>query len=402
MEEAEALSSLLQLQLAEQDAGINATLNATNCTSSRRPVFPPAGDVAVTVMYSSVFVVALVGNGLVMYCVVSSPRMRTATNYMLLNLAVGDMLMTLLCVPFTFVSTLLLQFWPFGAELCHTVSFSQAVSVLVSAYTLVVISVDRYLAVMRPLRPRLSRRDAKWSMAAVWAGALATALPIPYWSRLGQPEPWHRACDRWVCQEDWPTAESRQYYSMALMSLQYLAPSCVLLFTYTRIAVVIWNYQMIKMMVVVVAGYTICWLPFNALVVAWDTDTGLGEWKGLPPLWFCTHWLAMSHSCLNPLIYYWMNARFRACYRLALAPLARLPCVGGCVRRCLPWAGAGAAAASFAAGADPHAQPTHSTWTTVQLASYPHPHPARARCIARHGQEEEEEAVGMLVVGDMV
>ncbi|KAE8748892.1 RYamide Receptor 1 [Frankliniella occidentalis] len=393
MEEAEALL----LQLGELDAA--ADLNATNCTVSRRPVFAPTGDVVVTVMYSSVFVVALVGNGLVMYCVVSSPRMRTATNYMLLNLAVGDMLMTLLCVPFTFVSTLLLQFWPFGAELCHTVSFSQAVSVLVSAYTLVVISVDRYLAVMRPLRPRLSRRDAMWSMGAVWAGALATALPIPYWSRLGQPEPWHRACGRWVCQEVWPSPESRQYYSLVLMSLQYLAPSCVLLFTYARIAVVIWvkrtpgeaenardrrfaraKRKMIKMMVVVVAGYTICWLP-----VAWDTDTGLGEWKGLPPLWFCTHWLAMSHSCLNPLIYYWMNVRFRACYRVALAPLARcLPCVG-------PWPAPGAL--------DTHghlAQPTHSTWTTVQLASYP----PRARC--KHKHAASEEAMGMLVVGDMV
>lgn len=43
-----------------------------------------------------------------------------------------------------------------------------------------------------------------------------------------------------MCQEVWPSAESRQHYSMALMSLQYLAPSCVLLYTYARIAVVIW------------------------------------------------------------------------------------------------------------------------------------------------------------------
>ncbi|KAK3919154.1 RYamide receptor [Frankliniella fusca] len=83
-------------------------------------------QVAVYLMYSSVFVVALVGNGLVLYCVVSSPRMRTATNYWLLNLAVGDILMTLLCVPFSFVPTLLLQYWPFGVELCHLSSEIEA------------------------------------------------------------------------------------------------------------------------------------------------------------------------------------------------------------------------------------------------------------------------------------
>ena len=76
------------------------------------------------------------------------------------------------------------------------VSFSQAVSVLVSAFTLVAISVDRYLAVMQPLRRRLTRREAQWSMAAVWLGALCTAAPIPYWSRLRQPEDWHRLCGR--------------------------------------------------------------------------------------------------------------------------------------------------------------------------------------------------------------
>jgi len=31
----------------------------------------------------------------------------------------------------------------------------------------------------------------------------------------------------------------------------------------------------------------------------------------LPYVWFAFHWLAMSHSCYNPIIYCYMNARFR-------------------------------------------------------------------------------------------
>ncbi|XP_052121643.1 RYamide receptor-like [Frankliniella occidentalis] len=201
----------------------------------------PAFQVAVYLMYSSVFVVALVGNGLVMYCVVSSPRMRTSTNYWLLNLAVGDILMTLLCVPFSFVPTLLLQYWPFGVELCHLVSFCQTVSVLVSAYTLVAISVDRYLAIMWPLRPRLSGRLSQGAMLLVWVFAILTALPIPMVTRLTQPDSWHAHCGKWVCLEDWPSPLYRHYYTLALMSLQYFAPLAVLLYTYTRIAVVIWG-----------------------------------------------------------------------------------------------------------------------------------------------------------------
>lgn len=115
-------------------------------------------QVTVYIMYISIFVVAMFGNGIVCYIVQSSPRMRTVTNYFIANLAVGDILMSLFCVPFSFVSILLLHYWPFGSVLCHLVNYSQAVSVLVSAYTLVAISVDRYIAIMWPLRPRITKR----------------------------------------------------------------------------------------------------------------------------------------------------------------------------------------------------------------------------------------------------
>lgn len=112
----------------------------------------------VYIMYISIFVVAMFGNGIVCYIVQSSPRMRTVTNFFIANLAVGDILMSVFCVPFSFVSILLLHYWPFGTVLCHLVNYTQAVSVLVSAYTLVAISVDRYIAIMWPLRPRITKR----------------------------------------------------------------------------------------------------------------------------------------------------------------------------------------------------------------------------------------------------
>lgn len=112
----------------------------------------------VYMLYILIFVIALFGNGVVCYIVLSTTRMKTVTNYFIVNLAVGDVLMSLFCVPFSFVSILLLQYWPFGSVLCHLVNYSQAVSVLVSAYTLVAISIDRYIAILWPLRPRISKR----------------------------------------------------------------------------------------------------------------------------------------------------------------------------------------------------------------------------------------------------
>lgn len=75
----------------------------------------------------------------------------TVTNYLIANLAVGDLLMALLCVPFSYISVLL-QYWPFGQVLCHIVAPAQAVCVFVSAYTLVALAADRYIAILYPLR----------------------------------------------------------------------------------------------------------------------------------------------------------------------------------------------------------------------------------------------------------
>ena len=182
-------------------------------------------QVTVYCMYIVIFVLALLGNGVVCYIVQSSPRMRTVTNYFICNLAIGDILMTLFCVPFSFISILILGYWPFGVILCHLVNYSQAISVLVSAYTLVAISVDRYIVIMWPLRPRITKRwvekgrrviygsqeggndffffsfsvlfrYAKCIIAVVWGIALVTAMPIVVVSKLHQPKGWHQNCGK--------------------------------------------------------------------------------------------------------------------------------------------------------------------------------------------------------------
>lgn len=57
----------------------------------------------------------------------------------------------------------------------------------VSAYTLVAISVDRYIAIMWPLKPRASRHHTKYIIALVWMVAVMTAFPIWLVTSLNQP-----------------------------------------------------------------------------------------------------------------------------------------------------------------------------------------------------------------------
>ncbi|XP_043212237.1 RYamide receptor-like [Amphibalanus amphitrite] len=205
------------------------------------PIIKTSFDVVILVSYISIMIVSLVGNTLVCYIVLSSARMRTVTNYLITNMAVGDLLMTLLCVPFTFSSVLLLQHWPFGATMCWLVSFTQAVSVFVSAFSLIAISVDRYRAIIYPLRPRVTRQHARLFILLIWLLAIGTCVPIAVTSRLWQPP--HRRFilnDLYVCDEHWQQG-SREQYSMAVMALQYFLPVLVLMYTYGRIALEVWG-----------------------------------------------------------------------------------------------------------------------------------------------------------------
>lgn len=187
-------------------------------------------------------IVSVIGNGLVCYLVMSSTRMKTVTNYFIVNLSVGDMLMTFLCVPFSFVNILILMYWPFGEIMCRLVSFWQGVSVFVSAYTLVAISVDRYIAIMSPFKPRMSKSTAKVLIGTIWFTACLTAFPILIVSKTFKPDdPLYDDCERYVCQEHWDSEKEKFYYTIVLMFLQYGVPFFVLVYTYTRITIVVWG-----------------------------------------------------------------------------------------------------------------------------------------------------------------
>ncbi|KAG7161558.1 RYamide receptor-like 3, partial [Homarus americanus] len=82
--------------------------------------------------------------------------------------------------------------------------------------------------------------------------------------------------------------------------------------------------KMIKMTLTVVLVYSLCWLPFNLLLVVLDFVEDVEYWPHFHHLWFVFHWLAMSHTCYNPVILCWMNTKFREGYLNVLYRL--LPC----------------------------------------------------------------------------
>ena len=193
----------------------------------------------VIVMYSMITLVAVGGNITVCYIVLGYQRMRTVTNYFIFNLACSDMLMSVLCVPFTFVTSVLIHYWPFGAAMCPIVPLAQSVTVFLSAFTLVAISIDRYRAIIYPLKPRMTTKQAYRIIILIWLLSLAVSLPTAVLSRIQQRHDMTGQM-RNHCEEMWPNPNQRYMYTLTIMVLQYFLPLSVLLFTYSWIGFVIW------------------------------------------------------------------------------------------------------------------------------------------------------------------
>ncbi|BES94902.1 7 transmembrane receptor (rhodopsin family) [Nesidiocoris tenuis] len=95
-----------------------------------------------TILYGGMVVVATGGNLIVIWIVLAHKRMRTVTNYFLVNLAVADAMVSSLNVTFNY-TYMLNSDWPFGTVYCKISQFIAVLSICASVFTLMAISVDR-------------------------------------------------------------------------------------------------------------------------------------------------------------------------------------------------------------------------------------------------------------------
>lgn len=104
-----------------------------------KPLFLP--------LYCLVVVVAGVGNSFLLACILADKKLHNATNFFIGNLAAGDLLMCLSCVPLTVSYAFDSHGWTFGQPLCHLVPLLQCATVFASVLSLTAIAVDRYIVV---------------------------------------------------------------------------------------------------------------------------------------------------------------------------------------------------------------------------------------------------------------
>ncbi|XP_063004939.1 G-protein coupled receptor 83 [Melospiza melodia melodia] len=277
--------------------------------------------------YSFIIVFALFGNVLVCHVVIKTKRVHSATSLFIVNLAVADIMITLLNTPFT-LARFVNSTWIFGKGMCHVSRFAQYCSLHVSALTLTAIAVDRHQVIMHPLKPRISTGKGVMYISVIWIMATCFSLPHAIYQKLFTFE-YSEDVTRCLCLPDFPEPADLfwKYLDLTTFILLYVLPLLIISAAYVTVAKKLWlrnvigdvtveqyfvlrrkNKKTIKMLMLVVVLFAVCWFPLNCYVVLLSSQTI----RTNNALYFAFHWFAMSSTCYNPFIYCWLNDSFRS------------------------------------------------------------------------------------------
>nr|XP_003221009.1 PREDICTED: somatostatin receptor type 3 [Anolis carolinensis]XP_008108874.1 PREDICTED: somatostatin receptor type 3 [Anolis carolinensis]XP_008108875.1 PREDICTED: somatostatin receptor type 3 [Anolis carolinensis] len=305
----------------------NTTISVSENISRATALGVDVSGVLIPIVYLIVCVVGLAGNSLVIYVVLCHSVSESVTNVYIFNLALADELF-MLGLPFLAAQNAL-SYWPFGSFMCRLVMAVDATNQFTSIFCLTVMSVDRYLAVVHPVKSSKWRtaRVAKAVSATVWVLSSIVVLPVLVFSEVPQGMN--------TCHIKWPepAAVWQTGFIIYTATLGFFGPLLVICLCYLLIVVKVRSsgrkvravtakrklseQRVTHMVVAVVAVFVLCWLPFyvlNIINVIWT----LPEEPSLFGIYFLVVVLPYANSCANPIIYGFLSYRFKQGFRRAL------------------------------------------------------------------------------------
>lgn len=314
----------------------------------------------VPIVYGCNFVIGIVGNSMVVAVIYRYMKLKTVANAFVLNLAVSD-LTFLITLPMWATSTATGYHWPFGGFLCKACAGLATFNLYTSIFFLTALSIDRYLAIVHPMRSRRFRtvEYARITCVLIWLFAFLLSLPSALTRDVHNIRDsnttvcaiLHREQNNTVCSVLHPKQENTTnstacgnlhpeqenstglkdlLLAISLMKslLGFLVPFLIIITCYCLIGRALLGArhiqksshsrddEVLRMLVAAVLAFFLCWAPhqvfhfmqvLNQLEVLKKCaildiiDTAM-------PFTIC---IAFFNSCINPIVYGFVGRNFR-------------------------------------------------------------------------------------------
>ena len=285
-----------------------------------------------TTAYVVLLIAACTVNTIVIYLVRTCKDLRQSTfNHLIINMAVAD----IMDVCFSMITSLLFMFvgvnWisGYGGKIsCKLVCFSVSVSIGLSISALVIMSVDRYMAIVRVMTNPISSATTKKCIALSWIVSVLVGVPCLYKMDTRESERGSTIC-RSVWSHD---QEEHLLYSTleecGKVLILYLLPLILLGTTSVIIGLSLrkrrslgnsetqerisaQNQRIFKLLVSIVVLFSFCWLfaHVNHLISVLSLSKYCALRPAPVPLLF--FWISRTNAAINSIIYFIFNSKFR-------------------------------------------------------------------------------------------
>ncbi|XP_005749776.1 melanopsin-A-like [Pundamilia nyererei] len=308
---------------------------------------PDHAHYTIGVVILAVGITGLLGNFLVIYAFCRSRSLRTPSNIFIINLAVTDFLMCLTQTPIFFINSMH-KHWIFGKKGCELYAFCGALFGICSMITLMVIAVDRYVVITRPLASLgvMSRKKAFTTVAVAWLYSVGWSLPPFFGWSAYVPEGLMTSCS-WDYMTFTPSVRS---YTMLLFTFVFFIPLFVIIFCYccifrairhTTRAITKINcegtrdsakrfhkmrseWRMAKIALIVILLFVISWAPYSCTALtafAGYADLLTPYMNSVPAV------IAKASAIHNPIIYAITHPKYRSAISRYVPYLGVLLCM---------------------------------------------------------------------------
>ncbi|XP_030623474.1 type-1 angiotensin II receptor B [Chanos chanos] len=282
----------------------------------------------VPVVYSCNFVIGIVGNSMVVAVIYRYMKLRSVANVFVLNLAISD-LTFLITLPLWATFTAAGYHWPFGSLLCKASAGLAIFNLYTSIFFLTALSIDRYLAIVHPVRSRRRRTLLYARLTCIFIWVFAFLLSAP--TALSRDVHQMGNSSSTLCAVVHRGELIHLLISLSVMKsvLGFVVPFLIIITCYCLIGRALLGArgglrksvrsredEVLRMLAAAVLAFFVCWAPHQVfyfvelLVVSGVVDNCkvVDVIDTALPFTIC---LAYFNSCVNPILYSFVGHNFR-------------------------------------------------------------------------------------------
>ena len=303
----------------------NKTMSGTQPSSC---LSNPTGEkVAKTLVYCLILLVSLAGNTVIGIIVYRTRTMRNPINFFIVNMAMSDLLFPIFLFPLE-IRMLYMDSGLITQSLCKMVIFLPVVSFAVSIQSLVLIAMDRFGAVVFPLRsPLITSKLCPFFILATWI--IGMAFFSPYLFVLKVVEYNGRRICRLQWNESFGESSSRDNYEATIMVVLCFIPFVMIATFYVMIYIKLKlqkipgehsvnagqqrqqrERNVLKMTIAIVLGCAACWLPYSMGSFAFFFASGI-ESCGFQYFFTVAFFMNRANCAINPCICLILSRNYR-------------------------------------------------------------------------------------------